>query len=78
MTTWLVAFSERKFLARNEGEYIEMSLVSETVESEMDSCFEPTERGIERFKKHHESANGPYSVEVEVLSWSEMKEEVEQ
>jgi hypothetical protein len=50
MTTWLVAFRERKFLTRSEGEYIEMSLVSETVESEMDDCFEPTELGIERFK----------------------------
>ena len=75
MTTWLVAFRERKFLTRSEGEYIEMSLVSETVESEMDSCFEPTERGIEFFKSYHERADGDYSVEIKVLSWSELKED---
>ena len=75
MTTWLVSFKERTFLTKSEEGCIETSLVRETVKSEIDVGFEPTERGIELFKMCHEGFEGNYSVEVEVLSWSELKED---
>lgn len=75
MTTWLVAFKEQTFLTKTEGENIETSLVSETIKSEIDDCFEPNKKGIEFFKSCHECVDGPYSVKVEVLSWSELEED---
>lgn len=74
MTTWLVTFRERTFLTKTKGEYIETSLVRETVKSEMDRGFEPTESGIESFKTFHEGVDGHYSIEIDLLSWSELKE----
>lgn len=75
MTTWLVAFKERTFLTRTEGECVETFVVKETIKTEKDRDFEPTERGIEFFKTYHEGAYGNYSVEIEVLSWSELTED---
>lgn len=75
MTTWLVTFRERAFLTRVEGEYIETSLVRETIKTEIDNSFEPTEEGINFFKTFHEGTDGCYSIEIEVLLWSEIKEE---
>ena len=75
MTTWLVAFREKTFLTQSKGGCIETSLVRETVKSEIDIGFEPTERGIELFKMYHEGDDGNYSIEVEVLSWSELEED---
>ena len=75
MTTWLVAFRVRTFLTMVEGECIETSLVRETIKTEIDSSFEPTEEGIKFFKTFHEGADGCYSIEIDVLSWSEIKEE---
>ena len=78
MATWLVSFKERTFLTKSEGENIETSLVRETIKSEMDSDFFPNKEGIERFKNFHEGADGHYSVEVEVLSWSELEEDYDE
>lgn len=78
MTTWLVSFKERTFLTKTEGENIETSLVRETIKSEIDSCFEPRKSGIEFFKRCHEGVEGNYSVEVEVLSWSELEEDYDE
>lgn len=75
MTTWLVLFKERTFLTRTEGEYIETFVVKEEIKTEIDECFEPCKSGIKFFKACHEGVEGNYSVEVEVLSWSEMKED---
>ena len=77
MTTWLVTFRERTFLTKIKGEDVETSLVRERVKSEIDRDFEPTERGIESFRTYHEGVDGRYSVEVDLLSWSEVKEECE-
>lgn len=74
MTTWLVTFRERTFLTKIEGDDIETSLVRETIKSEIDSCFDPTERGIEFFKTCHEGVDGHYSIEIDLLSWSELEE----
>lgn len=75
MTTWLVAFKERTFLTMVEGGCIKTSLISETIKTEINNCFEPTEEGIKIFKKFHEGVDGHYSIEIEVLSWSEIKDE---
>lgn len=75
MATWLVTFRERTFLTRDEGECIEISLVRETIKTEIDNSFEPTEEGIKFFKTFHEGADGCYLIEIDVLSWSEIKEE---
>ena len=75
MATWLVSFKERTFLTKSEGENIETSLVRETIKSEIDNSFEPTEEGIKFFKTFHEGADGCYLIEIDVLSWSEIKEE---
>ena len=75
MTTWLVAFKERTFLTMIEGGCIETSLISETIKTEINNCFEPTKDGIKNFKTSHEGVDGHYSIEIEVLSWSEIKQE---
>ena len=75
MTTWLVSFKERTFLTKTNGENIETSLVRETIKTEINNCFEPTEKGIKIFKTSHEGVDGHYSIEIEVLSWSEIKDE---
>lgn len=75
MTMWLVTFREKTFLTKIKEEDIETSLVRERIKSERDSDFEPTEGGIESFKKYHEGVDGRYSIEIDLLSWSEMKEE---
>lgn len=75
MTTWLVAFKERTFLTKTEGEHVETSLVSETIKTEIEDCCRWTKKRIEFFEGCHESVDGPYSVKVEVLSWSELEEE---
>ena len=73
MTTWLIAFKERTFLTMIEGDCIETSLISETIKTEINNCFEPTKDGIKNFKTFHECVDGHYSIEIEVLSWSEIK-----
>lgn len=78
MKTWLVSFKERTFLTKSEGENIETSLVRETIKSEIDDCFEPNKRGIKLFKLCREGVEGNYSVEVEVLSWSELEEDYDE
>ena len=75
MTAWLVSFKERTFLTRAEGEDIETFVVKETIKSEIDDCFEPNKRGIKFFKLCREGVEGNYSIEIEVLSWSELKED---
>lgn len=75
MTTWLVTFRERTFLTKTKGEYIETSLVRETIKSEVDNGFDPTKSGIEFFKTCHEGVEGHYSIEIDLLSWSEIEEE---
>ena len=75
MTTWLVTYRERTFLTEIEGEDIETSLIRETIKTEIEDCSDWTKKRIKFFEECHGGAEGNYSVEVEFLSWSELKED---